>query len=264
MPSLSSMRKPELVNAIRALGEEPPQKWTIAELKVRLMELEEEKGIERNRGRVYTNLQMWTIRLNEASKRKEDLKTFLREELGLAVNTNSTIAQLTKQGMEKIYVITTPSGSDPMGFGENSNMTYEEVKKQREDYCRWAIKTAREGATGVRLGRFVRWLEMGDQGKNTTDVTHPAPARLKSTTTTQADKTGPMTPKEYPDQASQASGSASTAAWMQTQDIIKQMVGELQNLRQEIADVKEERPHKKVAEQQKKEESEYSMVSGNP
>ena len=165
------------------LGEQPPQKWTCAELKVRLMELEEEKGIQRNRGRAYTNLQMWTIRLNEAAKRKEDLKIFLREELSVAVNNNSTIAQLTKQGMEKIYVITTPSGSDPMGFGENSNMTYEEVKTQRADYCRWAIKTAKEGATGVRLGRFVRRLEMGDQDKNAMDTTRPAPPKMRSSTT---------------------------------------------------------------------------------
>ena len=207
MPSLSAMRKPELVAAIKALGEELLPNGP-------LMELEEEKG---NRGRVYTNLQMWTIRLNEAAKRKEDLKTFLREELQVAVSNNSTIAQLTKQGMEKIYVITTPSGSDPMGFGENSNMTYDEVKTQRADYRRWAIKTAKQGATGVRLGRFVRWLEMGDQEQNAMDVTRPAPPKMRTTTTmTTEKKKEEQDSQGYPDRASQASGSASTAAWMQT------------------------------------------------
>ncbi|CAK9067210.1 unnamed protein product [Durusdinium trenchii] len=41
--------------AIRALGEEPPTKWTNSELRVRLQELEEEKGIVRAHGKKEKN-----------------------------------------------------------------------------------------------------------------------------------------------------------------------------------------------------------------
>ena len=100
---------------------------------------------------------------------------------------------------------------------------------------------------------------MGDQDKNAMDTTRPAPPKMRSSTTVKKED---QDAQGYPEPGSQASGSASTTAWLQTQDLIKEMVGELKNLREEIAEVKEERPRKKTTEQ--KEDSEYSMVSGKP
>ena len=47
MPPISKMTKADLTRAIEALGETPPEKWTVSELRCRLMELETEKGVER-------------------------------------------------------------------------------------------------------------------------------------------------------------------------------------------------------------------------
>ena len=50
MPSVNSMKKHELVAALEALGEHPPPSWKVVDLRSRLLELEEEKGIHRVKG----------------------------------------------------------------------------------------------------------------------------------------------------------------------------------------------------------------------
>ena len=149
--SMPSMKREELVQAIRAMGEEPPRQWSKTELQVRLTELEEEHGVTRVKGRQHTNLQLWMVRLNEAKKLKSTLVTFVENELGLSVQPNQTIARLTQEAVEKIYHISKPSASDRMGFGRNANKTYEEVIQTEPSYVKWARNTVAEGSTCARL-----------------------------------------------------------------------------------------------------------------
>ncbi|CAK9018302.1 CCHC-type domain-containing protein [Durusdinium trenchii] len=83
--------------AIRALGEEPPTKWTNSELRVRLQELEEEKGIVRAHGKVRTSHQSWMVRLGKANKKKNDLVVFCQNDLQLHLEWTETVPQLEKK-----------------------------------------------------------------------------------------------------------------------------------------------------------------------
>ena len=76
MPSISAMNRAQLQSALRELGEQPPEQWKNAELKVRLMELEEEKGLDQLRRNRHqgTELMTWVTRLNHAMKKKSAMQ----------------------------------------------------------------------------------------------------------------------------------------------------------------------------------------------
>lgn len=70
------MNRAQLQSALRELGEQPPEQWKNAELKVRLMELEEEKGLDQLRRNRHqgTELMTWVTRLNHAMKKKSAMQ----------------------------------------------------------------------------------------------------------------------------------------------------------------------------------------------
>lgn len=152
MPAIQSLKKPELIAAIRELGEEPPTKWHIPELRVRLQQLEEEHGIERRKGKAKTNLQQWMQRLSQASKKKLSLSAFCKDELEMTLTGNETMIQMEKMATEKIYTISLPNGEDPMGFGQHANLSYYEVLDQHPSYAEWAVCTMKEGGCLARFG----------------------------------------------------------------------------------------------------------------
>lgn len=157
MAGISNMKKADLVEAIRALGEEPPSKWTNTELRVRLLELEEEQGITRTKGKIRTSHQGWMVELNKHSKKKADLIQFCQSKLQLPLEGTETMPQLEKKAVEKIYAISEPSGKDPMGFGMHSQLSYQEVMDEHPSYGEWAHQTAMEGSCHPRLSRFAHW-----------------------------------------------------------------------------------------------------------
>ena len=156
MPALSAMKKEELIEAIRALGEEPPLTWKVLDLKCRLQELEEEQGISRKSGVMRTDLESWVIRLKHASKKKTCLQTFVTEDLGGSLTGNETMEKLTRLAMDRIYQISKPTGQDPVGMGKHAAATYAEVFQEYPEYCQWVIKTAEEGEAHPRLTRLSR------------------------------------------------------------------------------------------------------------
>lgn len=72
------LRKGELIAAIEEFGETPPPKWTVPELRTRLLQLQEEHGVSTVKKK--TDMRQWVVRLNSASKKKAELQQFCRQE----------------------------------------------------------------------------------------------------------------------------------------------------------------------------------------
>ena len=239
MPAVCNMKKDALIAAIQELGEEPPSSWGVTELRCRLLQMEEAQGITKKDKK--TPLQRLVIQMNVASKKKENLQAFARQEMGLTITTNETVAQLQRQCMEKIYYLAPADAQDPVGFGEHSSLTYAEIKTMQPQYCQWVKTTAQEGTHCQRLGRLAAWLNQPEQQINKINTK------------------GPMTTKT-PSQKSvsaHSSSSATSVALQQTQEMMGTMVEVMKGIKEELSALKEERPHKK----DKTVSSEFSMLT---
>ena len=110
-----------------------------------------------------------TRALNKASTKKANLQQFC-EELGMSNVSNSTITQLQKSAMDRIYMQSKADVSDPVGFGTHSAMSYGEIAQSQVEYCQWVVATAQEGQCSHRLTRLANWLEQNpDQMGNSTN-----------------------------------------------------------------------------------------------
>ena len=143
--SLSSMNKAEIIEALKELGETPPQKWSKVELKSRLMELEEDLEIKRTASTTETTtLQKWVAKLNMVNKRRSTLREFITEELKGNAPDSCTKDQLGKIAMDCIYDKAEACGSDPVNFGAHAAKSYLELKESEGGYCQWVKATAPE------------------------------------------------------------------------------------------------------------------------
>lgn len=156
--SLQKMTKAELIAEINKLGETPPSKWSKVELTTRLCQLYEEKGISYGRQQK-TELRKMVVALNQASRKKADLMEFCTQTVGVHISGNHTIPQMQKLALTRIYEMTTPDASDPVGFGKGASLSYAEIKEDKQ-YCHWVIQTSKEGTCCPQLARLARWLEM--------------------------------------------------------------------------------------------------------
>ena len=240
MPAISTMNRAQLQSALRELGEQPPEQWKNAELKVRLMELEEEKGLDQLRRTRHqgTELMTWVTRLNQAMKKKASMQEFCTSDLGLTITGQETMMTLQKVAMENIYVISQPEGQDPMGFGTHASRTYAEVKSEFPDYCRWAVTTAHEGQHSVRLGRFVKWLEMTPKEYKTKPNYMSQHGKVKMENVKQEQGVPEATPSE--------SSMGSTQALMQAKNMMMEMMGKMAELQEGMEELRQERPRKKT------------------
>ena len=161
--AMSKMNKADYVQQLQQLGENPPRSWTIAELRSRITELREERGLGPVSSRNHTPLRTMMIEMNKASKKKGDLINYVEQSLGGHVTNNMTISQIQRVAVKKIYMSTSPSSSDPVGFGEHCAMTYEQLLHSQESYVAWVKKIAKEGDCDYRLSRLATWLENKDQ-----------------------------------------------------------------------------------------------------
>eukprot|EP00435_Cladocopium_sp_Y103_P060537 s526_g22.t1 len=245
MPTIASLKKPELIEAIQNLGEEPPTAWGTVELRCRLAELEEAHGIIRQSGKTKTPLQQWVVKLNTATKKKCVLEEFAQQELGITNVGNSTMTQIQKAGMERIYVMSATHPSDPVGFGENAHMTYEELQEVNPGYCQWVMKMASEGSTCYRLSRLATWLENNPKTAENMVTQKKMPvAKAKSSSQKSRSRA--------------SSSSAQSEAIKETQAMMGTLVEVVKDLKNEVEALKEERPHKK---KEISTDSEFSMLS---
>ena len=218
----------QVADGLDHLGETPPSSWTMVELKSRLAELKEEQGIPLKKGQNKTELQRWTIALNKASG-----KAFCQEQVGLTITGSETMDVLKRQALEKIYYLATPHATDGVGFGAHASLTYEEVKQQEPDYCQWVLTTAQEGKSSYRLSRLSQWLKM-EMEEETKMKQQPKAAAKKSMASPAKSKAA-------------SSRSATSAASSMQMEMMNQMMSTLTALKEEVEQMREEKPHKKVA-----------------
>lgn len=242
--------KASYLQALASFGEVPPKSWGMTELKNRLLELEEEHGVVRAKGRVTTDLQAWTVKLNKAATKKAHLQAFCQEELGLTLTMNETIDQLKRFAMEKIYYLSKASPQDGVGFGAHASLTYEEIAMSQKDYCAWVVKTAKEGGCNYRLSRLARWLEHVEKEGITMANEIPSKGYTKPVLPKPKAAAGSLmgaTPGAHSPKGSAQSATSSEAMKMmeETQKMMQQMMGAMAHIKEEVDQLKEEKPHKK-------------------
>lgn len=237
-----------VIQELQQLGETPPNGWTMTELKARLMELQEEKGIPETKTKTNkTELQQWVVALNKASKKKADLFQWCEETLGMATNKNETIAQVQKKAMERIYQRATAHGTDPVGFGEHSSLCYEELRDSQPGYAKWAIQTAQEGECSFRMKRLTEWLL-----QNPKDQEMPPQQHVQKGYNKKAESLGAGSSAK-----SEASSNSEMVAAMQM------MMAHMESMKEEIEELRG-RHHKKSNKEESDGNSSWSMPSQKP
>ena len=118
--SLNQMSKAVLQAKLRIHGEEPPEKWTVVELRARLAEVEpsllEPSTTSSNR----TELQNWVHRINKARVKKANLISLCQEEMGIEVSGTETIPVLERKALLRAHSLATPMARDLVGFGKHA------------------------------------------------------------------------------------------------------------------------------------------------
>eukprot|EP00435_Cladocopium_sp_Y103_P014620 s1467_g3.t1 len=169
--AVSKMSMPELKERLASHGETIPKQWSRAQVLLRLVELEGEEILQAPL-KTKSPLRCWEIRVNQASRRKSEV-TKLAEEMGLMLTGNETIEIIRLKVLEKAAMITEGHPQDPVGFGQWSHLSYQEVALKEPGYCHWVMRTAAEGDACYRLKRLSAWLEtqkIPEQGAKTTVV----------------------------------------------------------------------------------------------
>lgn len=243
MPRLT---KAELIIELAKMGEVPPREWTSVEISARLDELRAEQGqapLQQKKER--TPLRQMVIRLNQAAKKKAHLLQFATQ-LGMNPNPNDTIAMLQKKCLMRIYQETPATGEDPVGFGAHSSLTYQEVQLHQPDYARWAVITMEEngGESDPRLTRLATWLQQQQQQEQANEKRKPkikpiSPAVLMEKGYLKTK--GKMIATSPPSTDSEAASASQAAV---TNAAIRQLTSLVTRLQEDVATMKEERPHK--------------------
>eukprot|EP00439_Symbiodinium_sp_Y106_P044466 s1474_g5.t1 len=245
----SKMTNKELIQQIQRYGETPPTRWTKAELLQRLSELQgihgEQEHVLKIRGK--TELKAMISRLNKAKKRRSDLVKFMAEDLSLTATPNETIDQLTVKSMSAIYQQVAATSEDLVGFGRHSAMTYGQLINQAPSYATWVQKTAQEADDpDPRLLRLAAWL---DRAKDTeSKPVIPTKTTKGYHLDEPVPEPGEMTVDYGPSASTSRDASRVDAAAMQTQ-VLQQLMETVKDLKEEIQDLRQEKPRKKEAVQ---------------
>jgi len=263
------LTKAELFQQLAQFGELPPKEWTVLELTARLDELRLQHRLTSvHMGKQRTPLRKQVIALNEASRRKNSLIKFLNEELQMAITGNETIPVLQQKGLMKIYEITEASGEDPVGFGKHSSLSYHELKQTQPQYADWVVKTVKEteigGTCDPRCRRLGLWLMEQlkmMQNPNLKGIKDGKQEMITPIPTEVLVENGYLketSKKAATSKMSSASGSVTSSQMEATNQMIMQLTQVVADLKEEIQEIKTERPRKEV-----KKEDELSSSMGS-
>jgi hypothetical protein len=246
---MSAMTREEILDELISLGELPPQSWSNAEMKLRMEELRVAKGLNPNpRAKEKTPLRQMMIRLNAASTKKQDLVTFVLDELKVPISPNDTIALLKKKGIMAIYHLAPPSAMDPVGFGAHAALYYQELKQTQPEYCKWVLQTAQEGSCDARLARLASWLVMDQQSPTTSSQESATPVRITKEELIQMGYL--RQPTNKPKAKAVAAPSVTSEKFSEsssTRELMESLVTVVKDLKEEVHELKEGKPRKKLA-----------------
>ena len=162
--------KEDYILELQSLGEDPPEDWTVMEIKTRLHEIKEAQGMcLQTNGKKTTPFRVLVIEMNKCSKKKALLQEFAKSKMMLPISGHETIPRLQQMCLQKIYETTPATPQDPAGFGMHCSLTYEEIFLNEPDYAKWVMQTAMEGQADHRLRCLANWLEDRPQGASQED-----------------------------------------------------------------------------------------------
>lgn len=229
---VSQMKRADLIAALEELGESPPGRWTVTEMRSRLMHLHEEHGIVLGKTK-RTSLQEMVVQLNKASGRKANLQQHCQD-LGVPFTGNETKAQLQKSAMIRIYEKSAPDPTDPVGFGKGASLTYAEIKEDQQ-YCNWVKLTWQENPKSCcpQLARLAQWLlnenvKMEPDENPKTSKGYPSEPDLKV-----------ISLKKEPSCAASSSAASSSVPSSAIVDVLQTLTETVKELKDEIQDAKE-------------------------
>ena len=142
--SLAGLRRDQLVEELKKLGEEPHPRWTSVEIRSRIVEIRPPRG----KG----------LGVSSSSKKAEIQAAC--EQAGIMVTTNDTKGSMMRKLRAK-HDLNNSTGSTLVGFGKHAELTYREVRDHHPDYVRWVQEVRADGGGSVQLQRFAAWLERG-------------------------------------------------------------------------------------------------------
>ncbi|CAE7797952.1 unnamed protein product, partial [Symbiodinium sp. CCMP2456] len=220
-----------------ALGEESPENWNRMEIKQRIQEITEEMPALATAVAHKTPLETKMAQLSKSSRKKSTLREYLENELHLEVSDMDTIAAMQRKASNKILQECPVHGADAMGFGKYSQLSYQETYLKDTDYCKWAQATVAEGPSSIRLERFVRRLAKAEEDggpkhpMNSSPMVAPRPKSRGY---------------KAPTSGSASSSAASKAPPMADprDELIMKMTTALQDLKEEVDQLRAERPRK--------------------
>ncbi|OLP91564.1 hypothetical protein AK812_SmicGene26719 [Symbiodinium microadriaticum] len=240
------MSKAVLQAKLRIHGEEPPEKWTVVELRARLAEVEpsllEPSTTSSNR----TELQNWVHRINKARVKKANLISLCQDEMGIEVSGTETIPVLERKALLRAHSLATPMARDLVGFGKHAALEYQDINRYQRSYREWILKTdSEESGCDYRLRRLAQWLRENPVVDEEIVETHKLkPTRKKGPSSLASNEPAPSLA------ISNVAASSSAAPATVDKDmvaILQNLTAAMQNLQEKVTDLEEgrERPRKK-------------------
>ena len=239
---MSSMKKPELVQALKDLGETPPKEWTVLELHGRLSELRQEKGLpELETKKSRTPLRQMMVDLNKAQRLKADLVKYVSGTLRVPLTGNETVKVLMQKGMEAVYQQAPASPQDPPSDSE-SMPACATRSCGRHSHLLCPVGDGHllgERGFSPRLHRLANWLE---ERKKVIDIATPRKAAASSGKMP-TEKTKPKGMIE-PSKTSSGYVEPSQSSDPETMKILQMLASTVVELKEDMAVLKGEPPRK--------------------
>ncbi|CAE7387238.1 unnamed protein product, partial [Symbiodinium sp. CCMP2456] len=244
------------------LGEAAPMGWTKVELGQRLRELREQGIADSEAPTALTSMEKMLKDLRKASKLKSTLTTFCTQVLHLELTGNEVMSKMIDKATKEIHRVCPPESHDYVGFGKHADERYVTIATQYHEYANWVKVTFRENGeehVDPRLARLAKWLIDQEQ--------KPEP-KVKAAVRKDKGYMKMRVPDDRNHSPGRHSGSRSSTdpTPAQTMRMMTQMAEALESVRQELAEVKGERPRKTAgrAEEGSVTDSSFSVLSGSP
>ncbi|OLP78279.1 hypothetical protein AK812_SmicGene41561 [Symbiodinium microadriaticum] len=255
---MTDLTREELRLALRQVGEDPPMRWTKPELRLRLEQVTGEDMSKKVKKETVEQSPYEELvkRMNAASRRKQDLIEFCHKELRMTNLDRMTIAMIQHAAMYKIYEMAPMHPSDLVGFGKHGRMTYRALRQQEPGYAKWVKETARndegKNLSDPRLIRVARWLENeGDEEMI------PATKKIdyKNLAITKAKSKARGSQDGYAPTEATSSNPEDTAL-----DLMKNMCQAIEDLKNEVAVLKQEPRRKTSSKEEEPTDAKGSMA----